>query len=99
MSASAFPQVEGVADPDQSANPMTIPPIIAMAMPTHVRPDVRSFRKIGAARPIHSGVVDTRTTELITVVCASDVIQVAKCSHSNKPLNSSMPSSALLSVA
>jgi len=53
-------------------------PAIDKPTPHQIAAGIFSFKRNGEASATHKGVVATSTTELITVVISSEVIQAAK---------------------
>jgi hypothetical protein len=69
----------------ESLKPTITPPVIARINPPTEKFPSRSCNIKGAKTATQRGVVETRTTELATVVVSRDVIQVAKCKARNSP--------------
>jgi hypothetical protein len=69
----------------KSLNPIREPPKVASNNPHKIFLESDSCKKNGDNNATHIGAVDTRTTELATLVYSRDVIQVAKWSARNIP--------------
>jgi len=78
---------------------ITSVPRKASAIPKATGREIRSCSRIGESRATNSGAMETRTTELATLVKARDVIHVAKCSASSAPENPMTARSRRLSAA